>query len=137
VITRPTSLAAYREISDNGLLSKKRLETYQCLYHHGPATASEVFAVLAKGNPRFNWNTRARFTELRDLGVIQEIGTRACRVTNMSSIVWEVTDRLPIAPTKRAKPHCATCKCFKKKRAKKNNTNADVTIDPRQQRLPL
>ena len=41
-------------------------------------------------------NSAARFSELRDIGVIQEIRERTCQVTGMNVIEWDVTDQLPI-----------------------------------------
>jgi hypothetical protein len=40
--------------------------------------------------------SRARFTELRELGVIYEKGIKKCSVTGRNVIEWDLTDRLPI-----------------------------------------
>ena len=40
--------------------------------------------------------SRARFTELRELGVIYEKGVRKCRITGKNVIEWDLTNRLPI-----------------------------------------
>jgi hypothetical protein len=37
-----------------------------------------------------------RFTELRKLGVIYEVGNRKCSVTGRTAIEWDLTDRLPV-----------------------------------------
>jgi hypothetical protein len=96
-MARKTSAEAYRTIEENGLLSKRRFEVYDCLYYHGPMTASETFRRISGGRPNYNFdsNTRARFTELRDQGVIAEIGEKKCAVTGMTVILWDVTSELP------------------------------------------
>jgi hypothetical protein len=37
-----------------------------------------------------------RLPELRDKGVVRECGERICRVGGRKSIVWDVTDALPV-----------------------------------------
>ena len=39
--------------------------------------------------------SRARFTELRELGVIYEVGVKKCSITNRNVIEWDLTDNLP------------------------------------------
>lgn len=39
--------------------------------------------------------SRARFTELRNLGVIYEKGIKQCSVTGRNAIEWELTNKLP------------------------------------------
>ena len=103
-MTRQTSMDAYRKIKSEGLLSKRRLEVYETLFHFGPMTANETFEKLYKkdiGPKNAASNSAARFSELRDMGVIQEIGERKCSVTGMNVISWDVTSWLP---TKIKKP---------------------------------
>jgi hypothetical protein len=54
---------------------------------------------------------RARFTELRELGVLNEVGERLCKVSGRMCIVWDVTDALPISdlPKKKKLPTKAQC----------------------------
>ena len=40
--------------------------------------------------------SRARFTELRELGVIYEKGEKQCSITGRNVIEWDLTDRLPV-----------------------------------------
>jgi len=100
---RKISADIYHRIRDEGLLSRARFRIYECLYLHGPMTASECFAVLAKEVPRLNWNTRTRFGELRDQGVVYEVRERPCRVTGELVIEWGVTNRLPVPLRREAK----------------------------------
>lgn len=37
----------------------------------------------------------SRFTEMRDKGIIEEVGTRKCSITNKEVILYDVTDQLP------------------------------------------
>lgn len=85
------------------------------LFRHGPLTANEVFVVLhreSKGSINAASNSAARFSELRDLGVVYEVATRSCSVTGMTVIQWDVTDRLPKKVTKKTteKIKCSYCK---------------------------
>ena len=92
---RETSAEAYRYIRDNGLLSKKLLEVYHELCKcKEPATSGEIFARIIKPNNVLS-QTRSRFTELRDMGLIQECDKRPCRISGRSSITWQVTGALP------------------------------------------
>jgi len=89
---RDTSIEAFRNLVENGVLSKRRAEAYSILYQHGPMTSNEVFQhANLHGNPNYRHNTNARMTELRDLGVAAEIGTATCKVTKRRVILWDVT----------------------------------------------
>lgn len=100
-MTRQTSIDAYHEIKLKGLLSVRRFQIYDVLHRFGALTANEVFEILKKETDpsgkqfRFDSNTRARFTELRELGVVKELGTQKCSVTGRECILWDVTGNLP------------------------------------------
>lgn len=110
--TRRTSLDAFRKITQEGLLTKRRLEVYEALYHHGPCTASELAETLpGKQNRTIGSNVHARLGELRTVGVAMELPPRTCSISGMKTIVWQVTDQLPDnAKLKEKKlklcPHC-------------------------------
>ena len=92
--TRQTSIDCYNEIRANGLLSKRRFETFEAIMKIAPCTASEVQQSI-----NFNDGGRdcmKRISELRDRGVIYEVRTRACNVTGRNVIEWDLTDRLPV-----------------------------------------
>ena len=57
----------------------------------GPCTAQEVFRALG-----CDTNQSGRFTELRELGVFEEVGVRECQVTGRDVIEWDVTSSLPL-----------------------------------------
>ena len=86
--TRSTSSQAWKQINEQGLLPKMRLDVYNWIYSNGPATAREI----ERGTNR---HANKRLSELRLQGVIQETRTRICNVTGRSVIEWDVTDSLP------------------------------------------
>ena len=95
-MVRMTSAAAYRQIRDSGLLSKSRMDVYSVIYKHGPLTSAQAYQFLTKQTPNKAPNqSRARFTELREMGLIKEIGTTHCPITGHTVILWDVTDGIP------------------------------------------
>lgn len=109
---RQTSIEAYHAIKESGLLSRRRFQVYDILFHHGPLTAGEVFQL---GLQEGTWSRAvkggicARLTELRDVGVAEEKGTRTCSLSGQKTILWDVTPRLPIKFDKPKKHRCQTC----------------------------
>jgi hypothetical protein len=90
--TRQTSIECYNKIKAEGLLSKQRLAVYTSLLKMGkPSTAREVYSTMSVAKQE-----ATRFTELRNLGVIYEVGNRKCSVTGRTAIEWDLTDRLPV-----------------------------------------
>lgn len=92
--TRQTSIDCYNEIKSNQLLSKKRLEVYEAILKTAPCTSGEAFATMTTKENQIS-QSRARFTELRELGVIYEKDVRKCRITRRNVIEWDLTGRLP------------------------------------------
>tara|TARA_R110002012_G_scaffold311164_3_gene520472 strand:- start:704 stop:1126 length:423 start_codon:yes stop_codon:yes gene_type:complete len=92
--TRQTSIDCYNEIKAKGLLSKKRLEVYKAILNNAPCTSSEAMVGNLNSTNVLS-QSRARFTELRELGVIYERRERKCRVTGRNVIEWDLTDNLP------------------------------------------
>jgi uncharacterized protein YwgA len=92
-----TSAIAYRTIKDSGLLSEMRWRVYDILYHHGPLLGSQVSALYKRDHltTSYSETVRNRITELRDLGVVIEVGHAIDPITKMSAILWDVTDQLP------------------------------------------
>jgi len=99
--TRQTSIDCYNQIKAEGLLSKRRLEVYEAIYNSAPCTSSEAMVGILNSTNVLT-QSRARFTELRELGVIYEKGEKKCTITGRNVIEWDLTDNLPIqsiAPT--------------------------------------
>ena len=49
-------------------------------------------------------NQSGRFTELKNLGVIHEVGVRKCKVTGYKVTEWDVTNNLPKKSTESIRP---------------------------------
>lgn len=98
-MARRTSLLAYNEIKNNGLLSKVRLLVYETLYQHGPMTAGELTLKLMHPN-EVHPSYHRRLDELRERGVAERVGERPCNVTGHLADVWDVTDVVPVNPPK-------------------------------------
>ncbi len=92
---RQTSIQAYQQIKSQGLLAVRRFEVYDWLYQCGPATAQEVERGMRKMGMASGRHANKRLPELRDQGVVEEIGERKCSVTGKLAIVWDVTSLLP------------------------------------------
>ena len=92
---RQTSINCFNEIKRNGLLSKKRLEVYVAILKKAPCTSGEAFAIMTTKENQIS-QSRARFTELRELGVIYEKGLKKCTITGKNVIEWDLTDKLPV-----------------------------------------
>ena len=93
--TRQTSLDCFNQIKTEGLLSKMRLKVYEAILRKAPCTSGEAFATMTTKENQIS-QSRARFTELRELGVIYEVQNRKCTITGMNVIEWDLTGRLPI-----------------------------------------
>ena len=126
--TRKTSIECFNKIKQEGLLAKRRLETYEAIFKTAPCTRQEA---LQHTNPLNALSLSAvRFTELRRLGVIYEKGVRKCRVTGRNVIEWDLTDRLPINfkknnKTKKEKINDAINSFRELYKNKNNNTKED------------
>ena len=90
---RNTSIAAYREIQDNGLLSKRRWQTYDDLYHHGPSTSRDSEDRLG------DRNAHRRLRDLEEWGVAEKVGEVTCKKTGHRVTLWDVNANLPRKPS--------------------------------------
>ena len=103
---RRTSAKAYNTIKEEGLLSKARFAVYEHLFRFGPMTASQI---AQEKQFRVKGSVCARLTELRNLGVAEEIREVVCPISNQTVILWDVTDRLPRDIAKVEKVKCEYC----------------------------
>ena len=92
---RQTSIDCYNQIKEEGLLSNMRFRVYEAILRKAPCTSAEVLSTMLSKNSAIT-SSRARFTELRELGVIYEVQNRKCTITSRTSIEWDLTDRLPV-----------------------------------------
>lgn len=94
---RTTSIEVYKFLEQNGTLSEKRWEVYATVYNNGPMTSAEAFSKINEGKSiKSLTQSRARFTELRGMGLLKETGERVCKITGHNVIEWDVTDQLPL-----------------------------------------
>lgn len=94
--TRKTSIDCYHQIKNEGLLSNKRQFIYEHLFENTPCTSLEAMqGVINKANV-FPTAFRARFTELRQLGVIYEKRIKKCSISGRNAIEWDLTNNLPL-----------------------------------------
>jgi len=91
---RQTSIDCYNQIKAEGLLSKRRLEVYEAILKSAPCSSGEAFSKMLTSSNVIS-QSRARFTELRELGVIYEVGVKKCSITNRNVIEWDLTDNIP------------------------------------------
>lgn len=91
---RSTSRQSYQAVKATGLVTGLRWQVYRVLHHNGPLTANEVAQFDTLNTHQID-SVRPRFAELESLGVIESVGSRECSVTNMNSLVWNVTDYVP------------------------------------------
>jgi len=102
---RETSIQAYETIKYTNLLSKKRFAVYETLFKYGPLTATGIADRIPHNkSPSVGFNVHARLCELRDRGVVQELGVIECPFTKMKVINWDVTPNLPKNPEQTKKP---------------------------------
>jgi hypothetical protein len=93
---RQTSREVYELIENNGLLSKRRFQTYRALYFYGPMTANEIVDCIQKDGVRLQPNSISpRLAELERSGAVAAYGTRKCAITGYDVTLWDVTSKLP------------------------------------------
>lgn len=92
-MTRQTSIIAYNTIKSNGVLGKLQMQVYDFLFHNGPLTQRELIDGL---NTTVNttFGIHQRFSELKKLKLIKDIGTTECDVTGMKVLLWDVTSEI-------------------------------------------
>jgi len=92
------SMDAFNHIKKNGLLSDKRLKVYQIFVHNPKGlTGSEVSDIYKQNYPssQHSETIRNRITELRDMGVLDEVGNVACKFTNRTVMKYKVNTNMP------------------------------------------
>lgn len=86
---RTTSIRAYEEIRESGLLGKRQKHAYRVLFHKGPLTGQELSREM--GIPG-QWK---RCNELKLRGLAREVGEKICSVTGRNVLLWDVTSNMP------------------------------------------
>jgi hypothetical protein len=101
-MTRQTSVDAYNSIRNSGALSKLRWKVYDFVFKNGPCTAKQVHLNLREEGQNDGCYT-TRMSELRDSGLLFEVGTAKCEHTGREVTLWDVTANLPIKVSKKDK----------------------------------
>lgn len=94
-MARQTSINVYNDIISEGLLTKRRLEVYKCLYNSGPLTGAQV-ATLLRRPGSVSETVRNRITELVKQGVVYEVAEVVCPITGRNVLQFDVTDKRPV-----------------------------------------
>jgi hypothetical protein len=92
------SMDAFNHIKKNGLLSDKRLKVYHILALHPQGlTGSEVSNIYKQHYPtsQHSETIRNRITELRDSGVLDEVGNVVCQFTKRNVMKYRVNGQMP------------------------------------------
>jgi hypothetical protein len=108
---RETSIEAFYDAIDRGTILTRRMQVYAALREIPNSTASETFTYISENRGqhlRYDSNTATRFSELRNLGLIRETGTRLCRITGRKCITWTVVPEAEYVG-EAAVHRCATC----------------------------
>lgn len=90
-----TSIQAYNEIKENGLLSIRQFQVYHILVCHGPLSGGEIWHNYLKEEAQID-SIRPRLAELERLGVITAIGEKVSPITGKTVILWNSTGNIPI-----------------------------------------
>jgi hypothetical protein len=90
---RHTSLQAYADML-GGTIGKRQLQAWVALQQWGPLTGQELDRY---GEKRGLWK---RLSELKSLGLVEELEPRTCRITGKAALVWRavVAQQPPLAP---------------------------------------
>lgn len=94
-MVRRTSIAVYRRIKAEGLLSKMRFAVYRVLFYYGPMTRAEIVKHLSTPGTARQPDIYNRLSDLRKMKAADVVGTRTCSVTGNTCQLWDVTDRIP------------------------------------------
>lgn len=93
---RATSIVAYHEICDSGLLGETQKNVIQALAERGIQTGRELNEYLCTPD------AHKRLSELEDMGVVRSAGQKICTVTQREVLAWELTGQKPSPPKAKA-----------------------------------
>ncbi len=99
---RKTSIQAYQEIESNGLLGHLQWIVYKYIFENGPCSMMQANLDLNR-NKYSNGSYTSRFSELKKMELVHEVGHHVCPHTNKTVILWDVTDKLPKKIEKKGK----------------------------------
>lgn len=99
-MVRHTSLEAYEEIKQNGLLGERQFQVYETLakswLEAGKALSqAECWKLIEATVETDRPSITPRFAELEKKGLVEPCGERECAVTGKNVLVWKITNNLP------------------------------------------
>jgi len=83
---RSTSLKAYKEITESGLLAQRERLAYMTIYKYGPVTGKELSKLMGIAE---QWKI---CSVLKKKGLAREVGKRNCKITGRECYIWDLTD---------------------------------------------
>lgn len=98
------SIEVYHSIKNSGILSDKRMKVYDIFYENPQGlTGSEVSEIYKSKYPssKHSETIRNRITELRDMGVLDEIAIVTCQYTNRSVTKFRLNHKMPTSLEKK------------------------------------
>jgi hypothetical protein len=97
-MVQKTSIETYQSIINSGLISQKRMKVYEILYENPQGlTGTQVSEIFKEKHPsaKHSETIRNRITELRDMGVVVEMGVVECEFTKRKVLQFCTSDNLP------------------------------------------
>lgn len=98
-MVQKTSIETYYAIKNSGVLSDKRMKVYDIFFEHPEGlTGTQVSNIFKKLHPtaQHSETIRNRITELRDMGVLSEVGLVECEYTNRQVMKFALNNSMPI-----------------------------------------
>lgn len=91
-----TSLLAFQALVESGRLENHHAIVLDAVKAMPDSTSNEIFNYLDEkygyDDPRYISVIRARFTELREKGLIQNVGRRPCGITGNVCLLWRAVE---------------------------------------------
>ncbi len=95
---RETSVEAYINVVESGVLGRSQEKVYRILYEHGPMSGADLAAyggVTPSGSTLFK-----RVSELERLGIVRCMGIRSNGKTGRAEMLWGVTTEKATGPAR-------------------------------------
>lgn len=98
-MVQKTSVQTYHAIKNSGILADKRMKVYDIFYENPEGlTGTQVSNIFKQLHPtaQHSETIRNRITELRDMGVLTEVGLVECEVTKRQVMKFMLNDNMPV-----------------------------------------
>lgn len=110
-MVRETSIDCYNRMVADGSLGKRDLEVIEVMaFNTGePMTANEIGVKMPRRVDISHQNIHTKLWNMRNKGVVEEVGKRVCTVSGNVNLTFELTDRLPVKFEKPERIKCKSC----------------------------